>query len=278
MFNFIVELKDFKSLARFLMNKPIRKLSNMFKRVIRKKRFDPTKPLAELHLANEFALKPLISDIVTLAMQMDEVCASVQQNFADAGRERNSRHYSENFPVSGTNTMSAYSQTKYPHVFTGASEQLSFNATMEYSYKYNMRSSLDAFTRYYGLRPNAEAIWNALPFTFLVDYVYKVGDALKINRRDKNVLLELTQYCESLLSERTSGYHFKASRLLGPLLGVGSSKIYQAPSGNILLHGAKTTFYSRILTHPNKGAVLPRVKRPSTKQGWNVLALARCFI
>ena len=66
MINFIVELKDFKSLAKFLLNKPLRKLSNMFRRWKYKsiaKKFDLSKPLAEAHLTNEFALKPLLSDI-----------------------------------------------------------------------------------------------------------------------------------------------------------------------------------------------------------------------
>jgi len=279
MINFIIELKDFRSLAKFLLRKPLRKLSNAFQRYKRsawRKKLDLTKPISELHLANEFALKPLISDVVTITAQMAQVVKENQQNFANSGLERNSRHYSEVFSISENNELSAYSQSRYPHLLWGSNEMLTFNATMEYSYEYNMRSTMDAFIKYWGLGFNAEAIWNAIPFSFLVDYFYGVGRALKLNSRDKNVSLNKVQYCESLLSERTYGGHYKLSRMFGPLVGAGSN-VYIPGAGNALYHGAKSSFYTRRVTQPNKGSVLPRIKRPSTKQGWNILALARCF-
>jgi len=279
MFNFIIELKDFKSLARFLMNKPIRKLRNMFYRIMRNKRkhLDLTKPLAEAHLANEFALKPLIADIINISVQMEQLLSENQQNFADAGRDRNTRHYTELFPVSENTTWSTYYQARYPERYIGQSEQLTFTASMEYSYEYNMRSTLDAFVKYWGLAPTVEGIWNALPGSFIVDYFLKVGDALAINSRDKNVLLTNHQYCESLLSERSSGTHLRNSHLVGPLLGIGSSAVYPKANGNNLVTGARSTFYTRAVTEPRKWTVLPRFHKPTTKQGWNLLALTRCF-
>lgn len=276
MCNFIIELRDFRSLARFLLNKPLRKLSNLFRRLKSRKRLDPTKPAAQLHLANEFALKPLVSDVITISQQIDELITSVQQDFADAGRERNSRHYSECFPVSENNELSGYHQSRYPYYMAGASEQLTFTATMEYSYEYNMRSSLAAIAKYWGFTPDAEAVWNAIPFSFLVDYFLTVGRALKINSRDKNVLLQMHQYCESYLSERTSGLHYKASQLIGPMLGQGTVRS-PGTAGNYLVHGSESTFYTRRMLTPNRWGVLPTLKRPSSKQGWNMLALARSF-
>jgi hypothetical protein len=278
MFNFIVELKDFRSLARFLMNKPVKKLSNMFRRWKSSPKFDLTKPAAELHLANEFALKPLMSDIYTILSQMKQTVDDAQKKFSDAGTERNSRHYSEVFQISENNIMNAYQQKQDPQYMIGDAEQLKFTATMEYSYEYNVRNSLDAILRYYGFYPDLEAIWNAIPFSFLVDYVVQIGKALAINSRDKNVLLTLSQYCESIHSERTSGLHFKSSRLLAPMLGDSSATVRLPGSvGNNLVHGNRASLYSRILTKPNKGLALPRMKKPSTKQGWNILALARSF-
>ena len=274
MFNFIVELKDFRSLARFLLNKPLRKLSNMVKRWRRKPSFDPTKPLAELHLANEFALKPLISDIVQVTVQIEELVSDVQQKFADAGRVRNTRHYTEHFQVSENDTRTAYYQSKAPYQMVGQSEQLTFTATMEYSYEYNMSSTLDAFVKYWGLAPDQESIWNAIPGSFLVDYFLKVGKALGINSRDKNVILNTTQYCESLLSERTNGIHFNGAYLIGPLL-LGAST--RSGSGNYLVAGHQSSFYTRRLTRPKTGPVMPRLHIPSSKQGWNMAALLRCF-
>lgn len=277
MLNFIIELKDFRSLARFLLNKPLRKLSNMARRLRRKPKFDISKPLAELHLANEFALKPLISDIVNISCQIDELFTTVQQEFADAGRERNTRHYSEDFLLTEEPSFSATDEARYPHLFAGLVESLTFTASMEYCYQYDMRSTLSAFVKYWGLTASKEAIWNALPFSFLIDYFLKVGDALAINSRDKNVLLETSQYCESFLSERTSGRHIRRSYLYGPILGCGENVTYPAPSGYQLIAGDQTTFYTRQVTSPKTGPVMPRLATPSSKQGWNMLALARCF-
>lgn len=276
MFNFVVELRDFKRIAKFLLKNPLRKIRNLIKRIIRKRRFDPTKPIAQLHLSNEFALKPLLSDIYKLSCQLDAKITDIQKSFADAGRERNKRHYSEVFPIYEYNRFSDYEQSKYPWLMKGNSEQLMFNATMEYSYEYNMRSTLSAFSKYYGVLPDTEAIWDAIPFSFIVDYFLKVGDALDINSRDKNVLLDLHQYCESILSERTNGMHFKASYLFGPMLG---SRFIKNPgsSGNYLVSGSESSLYTRYVAQPKTGSVMPRLHRPSTKQGWNMLALLRAF-
>lgn len=277
MMNFLIELKDFKSLARFLTNKPVKKLSNMFRRLIKKPKFDITKPLAEAHLANEFALKPLISDIVSISNQIGALVTDVQREFADAGRERNTMHYSEVFPISESSVINAYYQGKYPYWMVGVNEQFTFNASMEYDYQYSMRDSISAFTKYWGLATNAEVIWNAIPGSFLIDYVLKVGDALAINSRDKNVLLNVSQYCESFLSERSSGKHFRAPYMYSPLIGCGRKPKYPAPAGNYLITGDMSSLYTRNVTSPNTGPVMPRLAVPSTKQGWNVLALARCF-
>lgn len=276
LFNFILELRDFKRIAGFLLRNPLKKIRNMFRRIIKRKKLDPTKPLAELHLFNEFAIKPLLSDIYKLTMQLHTKITDLQNNFADAGRTRNTRHYTEVFPVFENNLMGAYYAWYYPYWMGGESEQFTFNASMQYSYEYDMRNTLAAFLKYYGIIPDAEAIWDAIPFSFIVDYFLRVGNALDINSRDKNVLLDLHQYCESFLSERSKGLHFTADHLYGPLLGAGSFR-YPGTEGNYVVSGAQSTFYTRILNQPDEGRVLPRLHKPTTKQGWNLLALLRVF-
>lgn len=273
MLNFIIELKDFKSLARFLCNKPLRKLSNMFRKFFKNKRYDLTKPAAELHLANEFALKPLLSDIASIVNQMTGMIQEVQTQFMEDGLSTNTRHYTELFNIS---SVTPFGPTWNPQLHVGESEQLTFNASLEYTYKYNMRSTIDAFCKYWGLKPDAEKIWNAIPLSFLVDYVLKVGNALAINSRDKNVILNISQYCESLLSERTSGWHYNNSHLYGPILGVGSNP-FPPKNGKTLVYGIRSTLFTRYRTSPTTWTVMPRLAKPSTKQGWNCLALARAF-
>lgn len=289
LFVFLAELKDFKSLAKIMLNKPLLSLSNHFRKLLWKARhidkhrinFDPSKPLAQLHLTNEFAIKPLLADIMAIACQMEVLAADAQQQFSDAGREFSSRHYTEELFREDLDTRSAYSQSKSPWYLSGTSKTLTFTATMEYSYEYNLRSSLSAFMRYWGLVPNAEAVWNLIPFSFLFDYFIKVGRSLRAARRDENVCLNLSQYCESLLSNSSSGLHFKDAYLLHPVIyewNVNSPDPILGTRHNNLIAGYISSLYTRRVATPNKGAVLPRIARPSSSQRLNMLALARCFL
>jgi hypothetical protein len=282
MFVFLAELKDFKSLLRIMANKPLLKLSNFVRRLRtknRKLRLDPSLPLAQAHLTNEFAIKPLISDIIKITCQLETLAREAQQKFADAGRERSSRHYTEELFREDTDTRTAYQQSAYPHLLVGTSKTLTFNATMEYSYRYNMRGPLEAFMRYWGLVPNAEAVWELIPFSFLLDYFIKIGDSIRTASRDGHVGLNLNQYCESLTSYSTSGHHYKSDHLYAPLItgeGLGDLAYDRAPNG--LVSGYVSSLYTRRVTTPNRSLALPRLAVPSSKQGLNMLALARCFI
>lgn len=271
MFNFILELRDFKELSRLLLNKPIRKLRNYFRR--NRKWLDPTKPLAQAHLMNEFALKPLLSDIITITSQMDEIVLSAQREFADAGLGRNSRHWSEEIIVN--DDALSYGGYYYYYLADGEVETQRFTATMEHSYEYSARKSLDAFLRYWGLTPTWESIWNAIPFSFLLDYFVKIGRSIAAMEHDPNVDLELHQYCESILSTRSVGRHLVGDYLYDGIAVIdGKVRRDKLP----LVSGVKTSLYTRRVTSPNKGAVLPVVTKPSSKQALNAAALLRCFV
>lgn len=282
LFVFLAELRDFKSLLRIMANKPLLKLSNWIRRLrtkSRKLRLDPSLPLAQAHLTNEFAIKPLISDIISITCQLETLAREAQQKFADAGRERSSRHYTEELFRDDFDTRTAYKQSNAPHLLEGTSKTLTFNATMEYSYRYNMRGPLQAFMRYWGLVPNAEAVWELIPFSFLLDYFIKIGDSIRTASRDGHVDLNLSQYCESITSYSTNGIHYKSEHLYAPLItgeGLGNLAYDRSPNG--LVSGYVSSLYTRRVTTPNRGLALPRLAVPSGKQGLNMLALARCFI
>jgi hypothetical protein len=270
MFNFLLELKDVRELLHLLKAKPLRKLRNFFRR--KRKLFDPTKPIAQAHLTNEFALKPLLSDIYTIVCQINQNVLDAQSDFADAGLGRNARHYSETAVIDDTGfTANTY---RYYNQGSGVIEWQRFTATMEYSYQYSARSSIDAFMRYWGLTPSWEAIWNAIPFSFVVDYFIKVGNSIAAMEKDPNVELELHQYCESILSKRQTGSFFIKERALrGTIISDGRSV-----QDEYFLHsGRETSLYTRRVAAPNKGAVLPRISMLSSKQGANLAALLRCF-
>jgi len=294
MLNFLFELKDFKDIAKALYR--FRSLTEIKSRLLHLKNAVRSLPTnirkrtasvsdvlsltkdaavkstvvaAELRLAHSFALMPLIRDVGNILFQAGQIVREVQSQFQQQGDELQVRHYSETEVVRNTlvpGSLNGYWKS------VGIFEDRKFTATLEYGYKYTMREQSDAFMRYWGLQLTPEAIWNAIPFSFLVDYFYKVGDSIHTMSVDPNVKLMPSQYCESILSRYSSGITASGdprSNLLvnGKIVGKGD-----------IICGHTGSFYQRRVCPPNKGMATPRPKCPTTGQGINMAALAICFL
>jgi hypothetical protein len=118
-----------------------------------------------------------------------------------------------------------------------------------------------------------EALWNMIPFSFLLDYIIGVGKAISLMEHDRNVHTNIHQYAESLLTEHSSGTYVNAENQPSPVMI--DSKF---TTGISLILGSESTLYTRWVTHPNQGAVLPRIRRPSQTQVHNAAALLRVFL
>lgn len=291
MLNFLFELKDFKDIAKYAVKFDWRKVASQlsdFKRSMRTQPFGTvnrtfgqvaerlgnasyvSRKAAELHLVNEFAIKPLISDVGLILKQASQIVKDVQAEFQEKGLAPQVRHYSEQTVHKDTRVA----QTKGNYMFSYAAERhvSIFTATLEYTYDYKLRSDSDAFLKYWGLKLTPEALWQATPFSFLVDYVIKVGNAFHSMGLDPNVKVLKHQYCESILQKGLKGCMYMG----GPNRNfVINGKL--ASDGD-LFTGREYTSYCRRVTEPNKGLATPRFSLPSGKQGINMAALARCFI
>lgn len=291
MLNFIYELKDFKRLAKFLVNFKIMEMGKTLKRMRRKLRAywaetrqqsvaqnagitlaEITRAAAEARLVESFAIRPLINDLSAIFTTLAQTVESAQQQFADRGNLHQLSHYSE--IGEDTRTLTSGSNNSCM-IKTGSQQASLFTATMQYSYRYKMRKGWDLFMRGYGLEFDAEVLWNALPFTFLVDYVYQIGRAIHFMKSDPNVFLKLHQYCESILMLDTNGIFFDTTDSKSLNLYVPCSK--SAIGSLVPLCGYKRERYRRRVCSPNKGVALPRIKGPSKGQIWNVVALVRCL-
>jgi hypothetical protein len=285
--NFIYELKDFKDIAKHLSRinfKDVRaNLAGVKKKISQaKKRLQSgsaienskavldasTKVAAEAVLTKRFAIDPTVRDCVTLHGQLVSLLDKVQSEFFDRGKDTQTSHFSE--VLSTTETLTPGTGNNY---WLSSGERLvtKFTATMQYRYEYEMRDWFQALKRYYGLNLNASVVWNALPFTFVVDYFLKVGQAIDFMSTDPNVELRLMQYCESLLTQHSHGWH---------ITGDDRASIYVngAPSyAGQCFAGYVGSWYHRKVTHPNKGAALPRLTLPTNKQCQNLVALVRAM-
>lgn len=269
MINFLYELGEVKALLRdsLLAIKHVRNFLTRLRRGSIKK-IDVTKPIAEAHLQYNFGIKPLVDDITTIATQLYTKVIELQAQFALDGLHNNVRHYSETQVFSST--LPAESGVGFATVF-----QSKFTATMDYSYEYELRSSTAALIRYWGLELSAEAIWNALPFSFLLDYFIKIGKAISQMEHDPNVTLKLARYGESLKTTNSVGYHVQfISGVDWPYIING----YATYGGIHLLMGAETKLYTRQPTMPNKGIAIPMIGHLNDKKMANMAALLRCFL
>lgn len=290
MLNFLFELKDFKDIAKFAMKVDWRTFSKSvrnfrlglrnWRRNVDKSSYPVlsmmlgtaskgSKAAAKLHLTNEFAIKPFIGDIKKIVSQAGSIVSEVQEQFQSKGLVPQTQHFSES--VVSKDTLVPGSNN-YMFWANGERIETLFTATLEYKYSYTMRSTDSAIMKYWGLDLTPEVIWEAIPFSFLVDYFVKVGDAIHYASLDKNVSLLEYQYCESLLTKGQEGYWW---RNLPDSYAVIDGQMSLGPA---LVAGRNFSSYVRRVVQPNKGLPTPKFKLPSGKQGINMAALARCFI
>lgn len=302
--NFLFELKDFRSIvkhaARFNYGKMYDSLKNARSTVLKSlkkakasiasairsplrstvKAVDfTTITIAEARLTKEFAIDPTVKDCMAIHSQLATLVEQVQNKFFERGKSVQSRHYSEKISEDTSQLTTGLRNAYMWDVGTYLATK--FTATMQYRYDYATRNLVDALKRYYGFELNAEVVWNALPFSFVVDYFYKVGNALHSMRTDPNVDVMLTQYCESLVSTISYGVHYNGDprvlELVCPSLAYKGTLKSLAVGAFSCFSGFSGTHYRRKVTHPNKGTALPRVTLPSSGQVKNMLALARVF-
>lgn len=295
MLNFLFELKDFRDLAKLALRpkdtvKRLKSFQQKMRSIDRRlcRNSSPIscvreivdtgasaiKVSAQLRLINEFALKPLISDMLAILKQAQQIVDDVQSQFKRDGMDEQTQHYSE-VEVETDTLPSADSPVLYwtvPYGY-GVRRWITFTATLKYMYQYNLRDASEAFRKYWGLNVTSEAVWNAIPFSFLLDYFAKIGRMQHDMATDPNVVLTTTQYCESLLTRYSSGY-----------CATGNPRIKLVVDGKLatrgtVICGREGTYYERRLTSPlTNGLVTPRLNLPNGRQGLNMAALAVCFL
>jgi hypothetical protein len=276
MLNFLFELKDFKQLMKFAL-KPkasYNKIRNLLKRP--PKSADPTRPAAGIFLTWQLAIKPLLSDLSAIHAQLATLVREKQAEFQALGSESQSSHYSE---LLGSEETGMTRGTKIYKIFgfNGKYHSTMYTATMHYNYAYTMRDTIDAFVRFWGLNPTAERFWNAIPFSFIVDYFIKIGDSLHAMSLDQNVELQMTDYAESLLTTVSSGTHLLPYDYWKALV-LNDEYRTEFPTRPELVSGVQGSLYDRVITTPNYGPALPKLKLPSGKQTATMAALVRCLL
>lgn len=275
MINFLYELKDVKSLLghAYDLLRALKNLRKMVYKFSKNPKYDPSKPLASVYLENEFGIKPLMRDLCTIIGQLGEKVQEAQDKFQALGRTEGglTSHYSETLARNSNLTPGTKGNYFYGY---GTDHFTKFTATLRYNYDYKLRSDFDAFMKYWGLTGSAEALWEATPFSFIVDYFIKIGKAIHAMEVDPNVNVFTVKYCESIKTVKSNGTHLRGD----PRVITYYIDGFKSSSGGIVA-GYRGTSYYRYPTVPNKGLYVPRLSSSVTnKQATNIAAVLRTLV
>jgi hypothetical protein len=221
--NSIIELKDMKTLKgsiKHLLSLPslIKTLNKpgTLRQILR--------AASDNYLQTKFNIQPLISDIRGIYRALANSEKRINELIARSGRVRTS-HYTRPLVIDGTNsyqkidvnfnmdTPQGNVDIAAPHLF-GWEERIVVNTTpvfhaeMQYNYNYTayqleharVLALLDAL----GVNFNPQIIWNAIPWSFVVDWVVDVGqwlDQFKVANMEPKI--NITQFLWSYKQERT---------------------------------------------------------------------------
>jgi hypothetical protein len=188
--NSIYELKDFKSLPSMLTT-----LSTLPAKGLLTAR-ELSRRLASAHLFNEFALKPLLSDISKIRLALARTQRRINDLVTREGRVQK-RHFSVPLPTQvGARDVSIFHtiSTGPVHGFYRSAEAMNvrwrsartvmfdsykFHAEIEYNYNFTqyqiVHAQLLGFLDSFGLNSDPRIIWNALPWSFVIDWVFGVN-------------------------------------------------------------------------------------------------------
>jgi hypothetical protein len=168
--------------------------------------------LAAGHLAWNFGWKPFIGDVIQLYEKLSSLEATLAKFKSQSGQIL-TRHYVKNLDQNKT------WEINHDGVTSKCREQVTSNAVfrahMKYTYTIpelndqwaNLKGLLDIL----GLKANLSVVWEAIPFSFAVDWFVNVDDFLKQFDTDwleSNVTI--LDFCYSLKTETVSDLFYQA--------------------------------------------------------------------
>lgn len=261
--NSVLELKDFKSVKG-----TIRNIIKLPKGLLRKARFfknilDVLRVAADVYLQKKFNIDPLISDVHGVYRALADTERRINGFISRMGKLQTS-HYKKVVPEftgtqeveynkavggfrheGGLTDVNSYSTADNERtVIYGASE---FHAQIQYNYIYTayqleharVLALLDAF----GVNLNPAIVWNAIPWSFVVDWLVDVGQWLGTQRLgNMDPKINITQY---LWSIRRSRRIYVTSKVTSAIYYPGTGLTDKYPPNGITHPVVNETSYRR---------------------------------
>lgn len=231
--NFVLELRDFRKLAAGLCVKSIDWLKIVEEAIGYKKRKSYLANLSRSYLSYNFAWAPLFRDLTELVSSLwnlnkrfelikKQANTDLQKHYRIVvnGTSSNESTYYSTGDIGPTGGWVGNATVHTGHrVILGPCDGVAYNATLRYRYPLPPEMAafggkLRAFLDVLGLNWNPSIIWNAIPFSFVVDWVVNVGRWLSQSRLDNvSFQTQIRDFCHSAVITRTIRYESRFSNI-----------------------------------------------------------------
>lgn len=244
--NFLLELKDFKSLVKWWDGSIHKKVGVIESALGYRARFD--KPLAKLsksYLSYSFGWRPLYSDVVSLIQDVstftDRLVKLWQRSKIPQQKYFGTWVAGSSFTgatllangISGDGPTGGWIGPALNKIRCRAviakSDGIRYHATLRYRYEMppgwrTVAGVLKGYLDLLGVSRNPATLWNAIPFTFIIDWVVNVSKYLNSLRVDNlDFKTEILGFCHSAKVERAvtfemagNDYHYVTGTSLHP--------------------------------------------------------------
>lgn len=276
--NSVIELRDFESLPRTLRSifSPTEFAFN-FAGSIGKTLRRLTRTASDGYLQYKFNLAPLLSDICGIAAAAHRTLKRMNELVSRSGRTQ-SKHFRFDFvEYPDTTDEGTWGVNSDPVIldrtifssFVGRrkvfNDLTSFHAQIEYNYNYTRyqieHAQLLTFLDGIGLNLNPAIIWNAIPWSFVVDWVIGIGRWLD-NRKRLNMepKINIHRYLWSVRRSRDIDVAYKVIRHGDFFQGwegqPGNSQALHGDLGDqvVQLPRVRETAYRRVVELPDSNS------------------------
>lgn len=220
--NFVLELKDFKRIGESVSSAFLSKWEKLGSLVSYRRRDRPAVKLAKAHLSYSFAWAPLYRDLESLVKTMTDIKSRFdelvrrekkpQQSYwgttiAGTATGRTLHSFGNRGPTGGW--VGPFQGKYYWEVYLNAGSGIRYSASVRYRFTMpeivgSAMGKLKATLDLLGVSPNPAILWNAIPFTFVIDWVVNVSRFLNSMRVDNlDFKTEISDFCHSVKYERS---------------------------------------------------------------------------
>jgi hypothetical protein len=277
--NFLYELKDFKHQAKAIMATLASK-QKLVESLLNAKGIwslamgsslsgTPLKRWSQRYLAVEFAYKPFVRDVCNLLARLTDFHTKFRE-IVERANTPQSRHWTSGVLPGTKVNGSIYRQddigppggsvgffTPYARMRVRIKEDdgITYYANMRYKYQIPSNAltaagQVSGLLDTLGIRPNPAIIWNAIPYTFLIDWVVNVGKILdRFGLDNFQCPVEIMEFCHSAKRQKTATLTVQlngmnlGSEFFGPesTLETVTKKTYRRSVGMPSIYGSLLT-------------------------------------